>query len=65
MKVKVYSQLFKLVLVLLGLTGSVMKWTGIFSNATINEIWVALSFAYGIGLGTIDLNITRDSFKGV
>lgn len=65
MTVKHYSQLFKLVLVLLGLTGSVMKWTGIFSNATINEIWVALSFAYGIGLGTIDLNITRDSFKGV
>lgn len=65
MKVKLYSQLFKLVLVLLGLGACVLKWTGIFTNATINEIWVALSFAYGIGLGTIDLNITRDSFKGV
>lgn len=65
MTVKHYSQLFKLVLVLLGLTGSVLKWTGIFSNATINEIWVAMSFAYGIGCGTIDFNITADSLKGV
>lgn len=65
MTVKHYSQLFKLALVIMGLTGSVLKWTGIFCNATINEIWVALSFAYGIGCGTIDFNITADSLKGV
>lgn len=65
MTVKQYSQLFKAGLVLLGLAGSVLKWTGIFCNCTINEIWLALSFAYGIGLGTIDFNITADSLKGV
>ena len=65
MKVKTYSLLFKCALVALGLGGCVLKWTGIFCNATINEIWVAMSFAYGIGLGTIDFNITADSLKGV
>lgn len=65
MSVKLYSRLFKLGLVILGLAGSIMKWTGVFSNCTINEIWVALSYAYGIGLGTIDFNITADSLKGV
>ena len=64
MKVKTYSLLFKAFLVILGLTGCVLKWMGIFSNATVNEIWIAMSFAYGIGLGTIDFNITNDSIKG-
>lgn len=64
MKVKDYSKLVKLVLVVVGFGLSVLKWFGILGNATIMEIWQVIACAYGVGLGTMDFNIIVDTFKG-
>ena len=62
MKVKNISMLVKIVLVILGFGLSVLKWCGILSNADFNEIWKACAFAYGISMGSVDFNITRDNW---
>lgn len=61
-KNKDYSKWIKLALIILGISFSVMKWFGIMGNATIDEIWKVIGFAYGVGLGTMDINIVRDSW---
>lgn len=63
MKNKDYSKWLKFALVLLGMVASVLKWFGILGNASIAEIWQVIAFAYGVGLGTMDLNIIVDNFK--
>lgn len=62
MKNKEYSKLVKLIIVILAVVASVLKWFGVMGNATIGEIWEVAGFAYGISLGTMDLNIVKDSW---
>lgn len=62
MKVKTISLLVKIILVVLGFTFSILKWCDILPNADFNEIWKACAFAYGISMGDIDFNITRDNW---
>lgn len=63
MKNKDYSKWLKLLIVILAVVASVLKWFGIMGNATIGEIWQVAGFAYAISLGTMDLNIVADNFK--
>lgn len=62
MKIKNLSLLVKIALITIGFALCIMKWFNVLPNATINEIWVSVSFAYGVGLGTIDFNIIRDNW---
>lgn len=62
MKNKDYSKWLKLLIVILAVVASVLKWFGIMGNATISEIWEVAGFAYAISLGTMDLNIVKDSW---
>lgn len=60
---KTLSKIFKIVSAVGIIACSVIKWLGLFPDATINEIiwsWVAV---YGVGAGTIDANIIIDKFK--
>ena len=60
MKNKDYSKWLKLLIVVLAVVASVLKWFGVMGNASISEIWQVAGFAYAISLGTMDLNICRD-----
>ena len=60
MKNKNYSKWLKLLIVVLAVIASVLKWFGVMGNAGIAEIWQVAGFAYAISLGTMDLNICRD-----
>lgn len=62
MKVKTISMLGKILLVAVGFIFCVLKWFGKLPSATVNEIWYAVVFAYGVGFGTIDFNIIRDNW---
>lgn len=62
MKNKDYSKWLKLLIVVLAIAASVLKWFGIMGNASIAEIWQVAGFAYAISLGTMDLNICRDAW---
>ena len=62
MKVKEESRLGKYILVIAGFALSILKWCGVLPAADIKEIWYAVAFAYGVGLGTIDFNICRDNW---
>lgn len=64
MKNKDYSKWLKLLIVVLAVTASVLKWFGVLGSATITEIWEVAGFAYGISLGTMDFNIIADNLKG-
>ena len=64
MKNKDYSKWLKLLIVVLAVVASVLKWFGVMGNATIAEIWQVAGFAYAISLGTMDFNICRDSWIG-
>lgn len=63
-RVKDYSRVVKAVLVIMGLSLSIMKFMNLLPNATIGEIWLTVSAAYGVCLGTIDFNIIRDTWVG-
>lgn len=62
MKVKNYSLLGKLVIVIMSYALCVLSWLGFLPNATTFDIWAAGSMAYGLLLGTIDFNIVRDNW---
>lgn len=62
MKNKDYSKWLKLIIVILAMTASVLKWFDIMGNATISEIWQVAGFAYAISLGTMDFNIIKDNW---
>lgn len=63
MKVKEESRLGKYILVIAGFALSVLKWLGILPGADIKEIWYTVAIAYGVGFGTIDWNICRDTWQ--
>ncbi len=58
------SKVFKFVASLGIIACAVLKWVGVMPNATIGEICMAWSAVYGLGAGTIDLNIMFDKFVG-
>lgn len=62
MKIKNVSLLVKIILIVVGFTLCVLKWTGVLPDADVGEIWKSIAFAYGVGLGTIDFNICRDNW---
>lgn len=64
MKVKNYSLLGKLVIVVISYCLCVLTWLGKLPNATTTDIWVAGATAYGLLLGTVDFNIVRDNWIG-
>lgn len=64
MKNKDYSKWLKLLIVILAVVASVLKWLGFMGSATIPEIWQVAGFAYAISLGTMDFNICKDSWSG-
>ena len=43
---------------------AVLKWMGILPGASIGEICTVWSVVYGLGAGTIDLNLMFDKFTG-
>lgn len=63
MKNKDYSKWLKLLIVVLCVIASVLKWFNILGSATITEIWQVGAMAYAVSLGTMDLNIILDNFR--
>ena len=43
---------------------AILKWAGILPNASMGEICMLWATVYGLGAGTIDLNIMFDKFVG-
>ena len=62
MKIKSVSLLVKILLICGGFALCILKWCGKLPDAEIREIWMSVTFAYGVGLGTIDFNICRDNW---
>lgn len=63
MKNKEYSKWVKLLIIVLGIVGSVLSWFGLLGSATIDEIWKVCGFAYAISLGVMDFNISKDNWS--
>lgn len=61
---KTISKIFKFVSTAGLVTCAVLKWLGVMPNATEGGICMIWSVAYGLGAGTIDLNVTLDKFLG-
>ena len=60
---KVMSKIFKVVAVLGIIICHIFKWLGKL-NAESSEICFMFAWVYGLGAGTIDLNIIIDKFRG-
>lgn len=61
---KTISKVFKFVAAVGIILCAVLKWLGIMPEATIGEICAVWTCVYGLGAGTIDLNIMFDKFLG-
>lgn len=61
---KAISKIFKLISPLGMITCAILKWAGILPNASMGEICMLWATVYGLGAGTIDLNIMFDKFVG-
>lgn len=61
---KVISKVFKFVAASGLVLCAVLKWMGILPGASIGEICTVWSVVYGLGAGTIDLNLMFDKFTG-
>lgn len=61
---KTISKIFKFTAAGGVIVCSVLKWAGILPNASAGEICMIWAAVYGIGAGTIDLNIMFDKFTG-
>lgn len=59
---KKISKIFKFVATGGIIVCAVLKWGGVFPGATITEICMIWAVVYGLGAGTIDLNIMFDKF---
>lgn len=62
---KKISKIFKFVSAGGLVVSAFLKWLGILPNATIGEICIVWAVVYGLGAGTIDLNIMFDKFVRV
>lgn len=58
------SKIFKFVSALGIIVCAVFKWIGRMPDASAAEICMIWAAVYGIGAGTIDLNIMFDKFSG-
>lgn len=61
---KTISKIFKFISTIGIVTCAVLKWVNVMPNATIGEISILWACVYGLGAGTIDLNIMFDKFCG-
>ena len=61
---KTISKVFKFISTIGVVTCAVLKWVNVMPNATIGEICMMWACVYGLGAGTIDLNIMFDKFVG-
>lgn len=59
------SKFFKIISTIGLVACAVLKWIGLLPGATVGEICLVWSVVYGLGAGTIDLNIIFDKFLGV
>lgn len=59
---KTISKIFKFVAAGGIIVCSVLKWMNIMPGATIGEICGAWAVVYGLGAGTIDVNLILDKF---
>jgi hypothetical protein len=60
---KKISKLFKFISPIGLVTCAFLKWIGILPGATIPEIILVWVFVYGLGAGTIDVNLIIDKFR--
>ena len=63
-KAKTISKIFKFVAAVGIIACAVLKWLGIMPNANAGEICAVWAMVYGIGAGTIDINLMLDKFTG-
>ena len=61
---KTISKVFKFIATGGLVVSAVLKWAGILPNATAGEICLIWATVYGLGAGTVDLNIMFDKFTG-
>ena len=61
---KTISKIFKFVSAAGIVICAVLKWIGLMPNASVGEICAVWATVYGLGAGTIDLNIMFDKFTG-
>lgn len=61
---KTISKIFKFVSAAGIILCAVLKWMGKMPDASAGEICLIWAAVYGIGAGTIDLNIMFDKFSG-
>lgn len=61
---KTISKIFKFAAALGIVVCAVFKWLALMPGATISEICMVWAVVYGLGAGTIDLNIMFDKFTG-
>ena len=61
---KTISKIFKFVSTIGIVSCAVLKWLKVMPNATVGEICMVWACVYGLGAGTIDLNIMFDKFVG-
>ena len=59
------SKIFKFVSALGIVVCAVLKWLGVMPSVSVGEICMVWAVVYGLGAGTIDLNIMFDKFVGV
>ena len=61
---KTISKVFKFIATGGLVVSAVLKWAGILPNASAGEICMIWTTVYGLGAGTVDLNIMFDKFTG-
>lgn len=61
---KTISKVFKFVSAAGIIICAVLKWIGVMPDATVGEICSVWACVYGLGAGTIDMNIMFDKFLG-
>lgn len=59
---KTISKIFKFVSTIGIVVCAVLKWLNVMPNATVGEVCMVWACVYGLGAGTIDLNIMFDKF---
>lgn len=64
MTAKTISKVFKFIATGGLVVSAVLKWAGILPNASAGEICMVWATVYGLGAGTVDLNIMFDKFAG-
>ena len=64
MTAKKISKIFKFFAAFGIVLCAVFKWRGMMPTATVGEICMVWAVVYGLGAGTIDLNIMFDKFVG-